>query len=109
MSGLASFAAVAVGVGFLAERTLSLIEESAFRLPRTENALLIVGEGWERVLYLVVLSCSHGNSGGDEGGLDARHGSSEKMGLSLGIGVDDRCGSGVEVRLASAIFCRAMH
>lgn len=39
--------------------------------------------------YALLLDFSQGNSGGEEGGLDARKGSSEKMAVSLGIGVDE--------------------
>ena len=80
------------GVGFLVRRALSLVETSAFRLPRTEKALLIGRWGFEGVSSLRL---SHGNSGGDEGGLDAMR-SSEKMALSLGMGVDDILVEGVD-------------
>ena len=85
-----------VGVGFLVRRALSLVETRAFRLPRTEKALLIGSEGCEGVSFLGLLALSHGNSGGDEGGLDAMR-SSEKMALSLGMGVDDILVEGVDM------------
>lgn len=81
------------GVGFLVRRALSLVETSAFRLPRTEKALLIGSEGFEGVSSLRL---SHENSGGDEGGLDAMR-SSEKMAFSLGMGVDDILVEGVDM------------
>ena len=85
------------GVGFLVRRALSLVETRAFRLPRTEKALLIGIEGFEGVsFFLGLLVLSHGNSGGDEGGLDAMR-SSEKMVLSLGMGVDDMLVEGVDM------------
>ena len=82
-----------VGVGFLVRRALSLVETRAFRLPRTEKALLIGSGFFEGVSSL---EFSHGNSGGDEGGLDAMR-SSEKMALSLGMGVDDMLVEGVDM------------
>ena len=82
-----------VGVGFLVKRALSLVETRAFRLPRTEKALLIGSEGFDGVSSLAL---SHGNSGGDEGGLDAMR-LSEKMALSLGMGVDDMLVKGVDM------------
>ena len=88
------------GVDFLTKRALSLVETSAFRFPRTEKALLIGSVGFEGVLSLKL---SHGNSGGDEGGLDAMR-SSEKMALSLGIGVDDMLVRGVDMRGKSAMI-----
>ena len=90
------------GVGFLVRRALSLVETSAFRLPSTENALLIDSEGFEGVSILVLLESSHGNSGGDDGGLDAMS-SSEKMALSLGMGVDDILAAGVDIEGSSAM------
>ena len=81
------------GVGFLVRRALSLVETSAFRLPSTEKALLIGSGSFEGVSFLEL---SHGNSGGDEGGLDAMR-SSEKMALSLGMGVDDMLVEGVDM------------
>lgn len=91
------------GVGFLVRRALSLVETRAFRLPRTEKALLIGSGGFEGVLFvLALLALSHGNSGGDEGGLDAMR-SSEKMALSLGMGVDDMLVEGVDICGKSAI------
>ena len=85
------------GVGFLVRRALSLVETRAFRLPRTEKALLIGSGGFEGVsVFLGLLALSHGNSGGDEGGLDAMR-SSEKMALSLGMGVDDMLVEGVDM------------
>lgn len=71
------------------DRTLSLLDVSAFRFPRTENAFAIDRAGFEGVPWYFVLVSSHGNSGGDDGGLDAANGSSEKTGLSLLRGVDD--------------------
>lgn len=91
MKGLPSFFGT-VGVGFFAERAFSVIGTSAFRLPRTENAFAIGCEGFEAVLYFVLLVFSQGKSGGEDGGLDA-NASSEKIGLSLLIGVDDRVAS----------------
>lgn len=92
------------GAGFLVRRALSLVETRAFRLPRTEKALLIVeSEGFESVsLFLGLLVLSHGNSGGDEGGLDAMR-SSEKIALSLGMGVDDMLVEGVDIFGTSAM------
>jgi hypothetical protein len=87
---------VKVDVGFLVKRALSLVETSAFRLPSTEKALLIGSEGFEGVSFFGLLALSHGNSGGDEGGLDAMR-SSEKMALSLGMGVDDMLVEGVDM------------
>jgi hypothetical protein len=55
------------------------------------------------VPYLVLLPFSHGNSGGDDGGLDALK-SSEKMALSLGIGVDDMLVEGVGAEGRSAML-----
>ena len=83
-------------MGFLVGRALSLVETRGFRLPRTEKALLIGREGFEGVSFLAMLVLSHGNSGGDEGGLDAMR-SSEKMALSLGMGVDDMTVEGVDI------------
>jgi len=63
---------------------------SGFRFPRTENAFAIDRAGFEGApWYFVLAISSHGNSGGDDGGLDAANGSSEKVGLSLLRGVDD--------------------
>lgn len=93
MSGFESFLAEA-DVGFLFRRALSLVGERAFRLPRTEKAL---GRDWgvfDGMPSLVLLVLSQGNSGGDDGGLDAMR-SSEKIALSLGIGVDDTSVGGI--------------
>jgi hypothetical protein len=84
------------GVGFLVKRALSLVETSAFRLPRIEKALLIGREDVGGVSFLGLLALSHGNSGGDEGGLDAMRWS-EKTALSLGMGVDDMLVEGVDM------------
>jgi hypothetical protein len=104
VSGLPSFFAVMDGCLFV-DRALSLIEVSAFRLPRTEKALVIGRAGFEDVpWYFVLVDSSQGNSGGEDGGLDATKGSSEKTGLSLLIGVDDGSTGGVEVGGSSAMF-----
>jgi hypothetical protein len=89
VSGLPSFFAAIDGCLFV-DRALSLIDVSAFRFPRTENALMIDRSGFDGVPWYFVLAVpSHGNSGGEDGGLDAANGSSEKTGLSLLRGVDD--------------------
>jgi hypothetical protein len=90
------------GAGFLVKRALSLVETSAFRLPRTEKALVIGSEGFEDVSLFKMLALSHGNSGGDDGGLDAMN-SSENMALSLGMGVDDMLVAGVDIEGNSAM------
>lgn len=95
MSGLLSFL-VAVGFGFFVKRALSLVEANAFRLPSTENALMTGSEDFEGVSFLLLLVLSHGSSGGEDGGLDAMM-SSEKIALSLGIGVDDIFARGVDI------------
>jgi hypothetical protein len=81
-------------VYFLVKRVLSLVDVKAFRLPRMEKALTIDCEGFDGVSYLLLLVFSRENSGGDEGGLDAMI-SSEKMALSLGIGVDEIFGGDI--------------
>lgn len=76
-----------------------------FRFPKIENALTVGFESRASAAeYLVLLVLSQGNSGGDEGGLDARKGSSEKSGLSLGTGVDDMLAGGDDLRGGSAIL-----
>lgn len=80
-----------------------MIGRSAFRLPRTEKAFAIDCEGFEAVLYFVLLDFSQGKSGGEDGGLDANV-SSEKMGLSLLIGVDDRVTSDGGLKGRSAML-----
>ena len=59
----------------------------ALRFPRIEKAVLV---GFEGVLAGLLSSrcCSHGKPGGDEGGLDARVGSSENIALSARVGLD---------------------
>jgi hypothetical protein len=106
VSGLSSFL-VAAGVGLLFKRALSLVVASTFRLPRTEKALTTGGEFFEGVPYLVLLPFSHENSGGDDGGLDALK-SSEKMALSLGIGVDDILVEGVDAEGRSAMLNKCL-
>jgi hypothetical protein len=101
VSGLSSFF-VEAGIGLLFKRALSLVEASTFRLPRTEKALTTGSEDFEGVPYLELLPLSHVNSGGDDGGLDAVK-SSEKITLSLGIGVDDMLVEGVDVAGKSAM------
>jgi len=89
VSGFSSFFVAIDGCLFV-DRALLLIDVSAFRLPRTENALAMDRAGFEGVpWYFVLVVSSHGKSGGEDGGLDATNGSSEKTGLSLLIGVDD--------------------
>lgn len=68
-----------------------------------EKALLIGSEGFEGVSFFMLLAFPHGNSGGDEGGLDAMR-SSENMALSLGMGVEDMLVEGVDMCGKSAIF-----
>ena len=51
---------------------------------------------------LVLLVLSQGNSGGDDGGLDVMR-SSEKIALSLGIGVDDMLAANLDARSISAM------
>jgi hypothetical protein len=102
VSDLSSFL-VEAGAGLLFKRALSLVVASTFRLPRTEKALTTGSEVFEGVPYLVLLPLSNVNSGGDDGGLDAAK-SSEKIALSLGIGVDDMLVEGVDVAGESAML-----
>lgn len=84
MRVFASFFAV---TRFFAERALSLIGVRALRLPSSEKALLAGFESAFDAVFKDDVS-SHGKPGGDEGGLDALVGSSEKMALSVGDGLD---------------------
>lgn len=67
-------------------RAFSQTRSKAFRLPRREKAVFGGGRVGDDRLPLagVSSSFSHGKPGGDEGGLEARAGSSEKMALSRG-------------------------
>jgi hypothetical protein len=101
---LPSFFAAVDGCLFV-DLALSVIDVSAFRFPRTEKALMIDRSGFEGVpWYFVLAVSSHGNSGGDDGGLDAANGSSEKTELSLLRGVDDGSTWSAEVRGKSAML-----
>ena len=90
------------GAAFFVGRAFSLRGFNGFRLPKMENAVLLVGGGGGFVdASTDVLAFSHGNPGGDDGGLDARAGASEKTGG--GVGLDGRVIS--DVGNASGMIC----
>lgn len=64
---------------FFNGRAFSVKAVRGFRLPRIEKALLATCCGGFNVL---LSNCSHGKPGGDDGGLDACVGSSEKIALA---------------------------
>ena len=96
-------------------RAFSQTRSRAFLLPRREKAVFGGGGVGDDTLPLagVSSSFSHGKPGGDEGGLEARAGSSEKMALSCG-GLegeiddpeDDSMLAGCRSKNATYIKCR---
>ena len=73
------------------DRALSLMGSRAFLLPRSENALT-VGFCWVASVSSGVVLLSHGKPGGEEGGLEARVGSSENRATR---GLDDPVSSAI--------------
>lgn len=85
-----------------AGRALSFRSPSVFRLPNTENTE-VKGVLSRFGAFGGDFCRSHGKPGGEDGGLEARRASSEKIALSDRGGVDD-AGADDDISAASAIL-----